>query len=104
MELILQAAAQYFYNTIKNSSIAMSNLIGPVEQMALANHPIKGLYFTFVGTPQSLGITIISYVDKLRITIRMEKGFMDPQKFNSCIETAFEMIFTATVQNAPLSN
>ncbi|KAH7862061.1 hypothetical protein Vadar_034256 [Vaccinium darrowii] len=98
-----EAVAWYICNTITNSSIAMSNLIGPVEQMALANHPIKGLYFTIVGGPQILTITIISYVDKLRITIRMEKGFMDPQKFNCCIENAFEMIFTAAVQNSPPS-
>lgn len=26
--------------------------MGPVEQIALANHPVKGLYFTVVGTPQ----------------------------------------------------
>ncbi|XP_058217783.1 wax ester synthase/diacylglycerol acyltransferase 7-like isoform X2 [Rhododendron vialii] len=94
-----EATAQYFYNTMKNSSISMSNLIGPVEKMALAKHPIKGLYFTVIGSPESLAITIMSYIGELRITIRMEKGFMDPQKFNSCIEKAFDMIFKAAVQN-----
>ncbi|KAH7859372.1 hypothetical protein Vadar_000204 [Vaccinium darrowii] len=54
--------------------------------------------------PESLAITIMSYVGKLRITIRMEKGFVDPQKFNSCIENAFNMISKATVQNDPPSN
>ncbi|XP_058202100.1 wax ester synthase/diacylglycerol acyltransferase 3-like [Rhododendron vialii] len=82
----------------------MSNLIGPVEQMALANHPVKGLYFTLVGGPESLAITIMSYVGKLRITIRMEKGFIDPPKLNSCIENAFDMIFKAAVDNTPPSN
>ncbi|XP_058217780.1 wax ester synthase/diacylglycerol acyltransferase 4-like isoform X1 [Rhododendron vialii] len=99
-----EVAAQYVYNTLNSSSIAMSNLIGPVEQMALANHPVKGLYFTLVGGPESLAITIMSYVGKLRITIRMEKGFIDPPKLNSCIENAFDMIFKATVDNTPPSN
>ncbi|KAG5545283.1 hypothetical protein RHGRI_017670 [Rhododendron griersonianum] len=94
-----EVAARYFYNTMKNSSIAMSNLIGPVEKMALASHPIKGLYFTFIGSPESLAVTIMSYIGELRITIRMEKGFMDPQKFNSCIQKAFDMMFKAAVQN-----
>ncbi|XP_058220213.1 wax ester synthase/diacylglycerol acyltransferase 7-like [Rhododendron vialii] len=94
-----EVAAQYFYNTMKNSSIAMSNLIGPVEKMAFGKHPIKGLYFTFIGSPKNLAITIMSYIGELRITIRMEKGFMDPQKFNSCIQKAFDMIFEAAVQN-----
>ncbi|KAF7116285.1 hypothetical protein RHSIM_RhsimUnG0032900 [Rhododendron simsii] len=48
-----EVAAQYVYNTLNSSSIAMSNLIGPVEQMALANHPVKGLYFTLVGGPEA---------------------------------------------------
>ncbi|KAI8551640.1 hypothetical protein RHMOL_Rhmol06G0201700 [Rhododendron molle] len=99
-----EAVARYIYNTLKNSSIGMSNLIGPVEQMALANHPIKGLYFTLVGGPESLSITMISYAGKLRVTIRMEEGFMDSQRFSSCIENAFDMIFKAAVQNGPPSN
>ncbi|KAG5545292.1 hypothetical protein RHGRI_017679 [Rhododendron griersonianum] len=98
------AVAQYIYNTLKNSSMTMSNLIGPVEQMALANHPIKGFYFTVIGSPESLGITMISYAGKLRVTIRMEKGFMDSQTFRSCIENAFDMVFKDAVQNTPPSN
>lgn len=46
-----QAAARLIHNTIKDSSIGLSNLIGPVEQMALANHPIKGFYFSVAGAP-----------------------------------------------------
>ncbi len=48
----LQAAAGYIYKAISNSSMAISNIRGPVEQMALANHPISGLYFMSVGIPQ----------------------------------------------------
>ncbi|KAE9444901.1 hypothetical protein C3L33_23201, partial [Rhododendron williamsianum] len=80
--------------------MTMSNLIGPVEQMALANHPIKGLYFTVIGGPPSLGITMISYAGKLRVTIRMEKGFMDSQTFSSCIENAFDMVFKDALWSA----
>ncbi|KAI8551641.1 hypothetical protein RHMOL_Rhmol06G0201800 [Rhododendron molle] len=47
-----EAVARYIYNTLKNSSMVMLNLIGPVEQMALANHPIKGFYFTVIGGPK----------------------------------------------------
>jgi hypothetical protein len=34
----------------------MSNLIGHVEPMALANHPVKGLHFIMSGAPE---VTII---------------------------------------------
>jgi len=47
-----QAAARYVHSTLRNSSTTISNIIGPVEQMALANHPVKGLYFMVVGPPE----------------------------------------------------
>lgn len=48
----IQATSKFLHSTMKNSSIAISNMIGPVEEMALANHPIQGLYFTASGVPQ----------------------------------------------------
>jgi len=48
----LQAYAKHIYDTLRNSSVVISNLIGPVEPMALANHPVKGFYFTMSGGPE----------------------------------------------------
>ena len=45
MLLVLQTCGKYIHRTLKNSSMIISNLIGPAEQMSLANHPIKGFYF-----------------------------------------------------------
>ncbi|KAL9342886.1 hypothetical protein Peur_063317 [Populus x canadensis] len=87
-----EATAKYIKQTLFNSSMTISNIIGPVDKMALANHPIKGLYFMVVGVPQSLTITMVSYAGKLRVAVGTEKGFMDSQKFKSCMETAFEMV------------
>jgi hypothetical protein len=41
-----------------NSSVVVSNLVGPLEKMALANHPINGLYFTMTGGPE---VFILAY-------------------------------------------
>ncbi|KAK1405310.1 putative O-acyltransferase family protein [Heracleum sosnowskyi] len=48
-----EATAQYIRSTVKNSSMTVSNMIGPLERMSLANHPVKGFYFMVVGVPQS---------------------------------------------------
>jgi hypothetical protein len=40
-----------------NSSVVISNLVGPLEKMALANHPINGLYFSMTGGPEVLIFT-----------------------------------------------
>ncbi|GAU40259.1 hypothetical protein TSUD_60490 [Trifolium subterraneum] len=91
------AVAKIIYNTLGNSSVVISNLVGPVENMALANHPINGLYFTMTGGPENVDITIMSYVKILRITMRTLKGFIDEQKFKFCMEKAIEVIFKAAM-------
>ncbi|TYJ40323.1 hypothetical protein E1A91_A04G132400v1 [Gossypium mustelinum] len=91
-----ETTAKYIHSTLKNSSMTISNVIGPVERMALANHPIKSLYFMVVGVPQSLTITMVSYMGKLRIAVGTEKDYIDLPKFKSSIKNAFEMILKAT--------
>ncbi|XP_052206302.1 wax ester synthase/diacylglycerol acyltransferase 4-like isoform X2 [Diospyros lotus] len=95
-----EAVAQHIHNTLKNSSMTISNMIGPVEQLALSNHPCAGIYFMVVGVPQSLTITMVSYMGNLRVAVGTEKGYVDSQKFQSSIQKAFEMMFKAAVKSA----
>ncbi|XP_061362880.1 wax ester synthase/diacylglycerol acyltransferase 4-like [Gastrolobium bilobum] len=99
-----EAVGKTLYNTLGNSSIVISNILGPVEQMALANHPIKGLYFTMTGGPQNVNITIMSYERVLRITLRTLKGFIDEQKFKGFVEKAFEDIFKEAMEISEIPN
>ncbi|WOG91759.1 hypothetical protein DCAR_0311010 [Daucus carota subsp. sativus] len=92
-----ETAAKYIHNTLRNSSITITNLIGPVEKMSVDDLPIKGLYFFVTGSPQSSQVTVISYAGKLRIGIGVEKDFIDPHKFKSCIADAFNLISQAAV-------
>ncbi|CAA2998109.1 O-acyltransferase WSD1-like [Olea europaea subsp. europaea] len=96
-----EATARCIRNTLKNSSMGISNMIGPVEQMAIANQPVKGLYFAVVGAPQNLSVTVMSYVGKLRICMGVEKGFIDPDTFKSCLEYALEAISKAAIESPP---
>lgn len=57
---MFQSAAEVIYNTMNKSSFGMSNMIGPLEQVTLANHPVKGIYFMVCGTPK-VSITKGSY-------------------------------------------
>ncbi|KAK2972608.1 hypothetical protein RJ640_029227 [Escallonia rubra] len=94
-----EATAQYIHSTLKNSSMTISNMIGPVEQMALAGHPIRGLYFMVAGVPQSLTVTMMSYMKKLTVAVGTEKGHIDPQRFKSCVENAFDMVLKAAAKS-----
>ncbi|GMJ03344.1 hypothetical protein like AT3G49190 [Hibiscus trionum] len=91
-----EATAKYIHNTLKNTTMGISNMIGPVERMALANHPVKSLYFMVVGPPQSLVTTMVSYMGKLRVAIGTQKDHIDHHMLKSSIEEAFRMILEAT--------
>uniref|UniRef100_A0A803L773 Diacylglycerol O-acyltransferase n=1 Tax=Chenopodium quinoa TaxID=63459 RepID=A0A803L773_CHEQI len=93
-----EAVAELVHSTLNKSSMAITNMIGPVEQVTLADHQIKGMYFMVVGSPQSLVITIMSYAQTLRIGIGAEKGFIDSQRLNSCIKNAFNLVSEAATK------
>lgn len=99
-----EGTAKYIHSTLKNSSMTISNILGPVDKLALANHPAKGIYFMVVGVPQNLTITMVSYMRKLRVAVGTEKGHIDPQKYNSCIQEAFDIMFKAAVGSPPSTN
>ncbi|XP_050248315.1 wax ester synthase/diacylglycerol acyltransferase 4-like [Quercus robur] len=90
-----EAASKYIHRASNYSSMSISNMIGPVEQMALVKHPVKGLYFMTLKVPQSLTITMVSYMGNLRVAVGSEKGFIDPHKFKLCVINAFEMTLQA---------
>lgn len=94
-----EATAEYIHSTLKNSSMTVSNMIGPLEKMTLANQPVKGLYFMVVNVPQSLTVTIMSYMDQLRVAVGTEKGLIDSVKFRACTQKAFNMMFNAAVKS-----
>ncbi|XP_027351373.1 O-acyltransferase WSD1-like [Abrus precatorius] len=87
-----EATAEHIHRTLRNSSLVMSNMIGPLEQMAFGNHPIRSFFFTLSSLPQSLLITIMSYMGTLRVTIATEKGFIDEQKLVGYLNHAFEIL------------
>ncbi|KAL2330001.1 hypothetical protein Fmac_017582 [Flemingia macrophylla] len=94
-----EAVAKHLRGTVTKSSAVISSLVGPMQQMSLANHPVKGLYFTLAGGPESLAISIMSYLGVLRVTLKTEKDYIDEQKLKSCMQSAFEMILKAATEN-----
>ncbi|XP_043689066.1 wax ester synthase/diacylglycerol acyltransferase 4-like [Telopea speciosissima] len=94
-----ETTAQYVHSTLTNSSMTISNMIGPMEQMSLADHPARGLYFMVVGIPQSLTITMVSYMGKLKVAVGVEKDFINEKLYISCLEKAFTRIFEAAVSS-----
>ncbi|CAN0896815.1 Wax ester synthase/diacylglycerol acyltransferase 4 [Linum grandiflorum] len=92
-----EAASRYVYLAVKNTSMAISNMIGPTEKMTLADHHVKGMYFLVAGNPQNLTVTMVSYMGQMRVIVGAEKDFIDPNKLKSCIQTAFDLLLKSTI-------
>ncbi|CAL9152087.1 unnamed protein product [Musa hybrid cultivar] len=90
-----ETAARYIHSTLRNTSMTISNLSGPMEQMIIAGHPIGSFYFMTVGGPQSLTVSVVSYMGKLKVAMGTEKGFIDAGLLVSCMEQSFRRISEA---------
>jgi hypothetical protein len=58
---VLQAAGKYVHGILWNSSMTISNMIGPAEQVTMVNHPLNGFYFMTPGLAQ-VRIYIIIFI------------------------------------------
>ncbi|XP_074366144.1 wax ester synthase/diacylglycerol acyltransferase 6-like [Apium graveolens] len=94
-----ETPARYIYKTMSNSSMGISSLIGPADQMSLCEHPISGIYFSVAGVPQSLRVSVLSYMSKVRISFAVDKNFIDLEKLKTCVQNAFESISKAALHS-----
>ncbi|KAI3922588.1 hypothetical protein MKX01_006277 [Papaver californicum] len=94
-----EETSKYIRDVIWKTSMAISNLIVPMEKISLENRPVKGIYFMVVNVPQSLMVTMVSYTGKMRIIVGAEKELINHKLFNACLEKAFERIFKAAIDS-----
>ncbi|XP_056166303.1 wax ester synthase/diacylglycerol acyltransferase 4-like isoform X1 [Syzygium oleosum] len=87
-----EVVAKHISRTLRNSSMVISNVMGPLEKLSLGNHPVKGLYYIVAGGPESLDVTIFSYAGNLRVAVRAEQGFIDSELYTRSLLDAFDMI------------
>ena len=52
MICLVQVISRYLYNNIAHTTMAMSNVIGPMEKIAMDGNPIKSFSFFVSGAPQ----------------------------------------------------
>ncbi|XP_058078247.1 wax ester synthase/diacylglycerol acyltransferase 5-like isoform X2 [Magnolia sinica] len=87
-----ETASRYIHSTLKNTTTAISSLVGPIEKAGMADHPVKSFYFTVAGAPQSLSLTMVSYMGKLWLAVAAEREFIDSQLLVYCLEEAYDKV------------
>ncbi|XP_058089049.1 wax ester synthase/diacylglycerol acyltransferase 5-like [Magnolia sinica] len=87
-----EAASRYIHATMKNTTTGISYLVGPMEKMEMGDLPVKSFYFSVVGVPQSLALTMVSYMGNLRVVASAEKRFINSQLLMSCMKEAYDKV------------
>eukprot|EP01018_Ginkgo_biloba_P010241 Gb_13459 [translate_table: standard] len=87
-----KASAKYIYNTLANSTLVISHVIGPSEKMAMEGNPVKSFFFWVSGSPNTLVVTIVSYMGSVRVQVMGAKGYIDADILSKCFTEAFEEI------------
>lgn len=84
-----QASAKCMYKTLANTTLAVTNMPGPGEQISLAGNKVKTLYFSVSGVPQALLVTGTSYMGSLRVQVIAAKGYVDADLLSQCFAHCF---------------
>eukprot|EP01018_Ginkgo_biloba_P010242 Gb_13460 [translate_table: standard] len=87
-----KAFAKYMYNTLANSTLLISHVIGPSEKMAMEGNPVKNFHFWVSGSPSTLMVTIVSYMGSVRVQAMGAKGYIDTDILSTCFTETFEEI------------
>lgn len=87
-----QAIARSLYNTIANTTMGITNMIGPTEEIAIDGKPVKSFYYFTSGAPQALGVCIVSYKGGVILQVHAQKAYVDAKMLCQCFMEAFEEI------------
>ncbi|KAH9312489.1 hypothetical protein KI387_027524, partial [Taxus chinensis] len=91
-----QASAACFYKTLANTTLAITNMVGPMEKAAMNRIPVKSFFFSISGLPQTLLLTIVSYMGNLRIDVIGAKGYVDSETLANHFSECFQEIRDAS--------
>lgn len=94
-----QAISRYLYNNIANTTMGISNMIGPMEKIAMDGNPIKSFSFFVSGAPQSLSVFIVSYMGTVKMEVMAQKAYIDANALCQCFVEAFGEIKKASVDH-----
>ncbi|GMN44405.1 hypothetical protein TIFTF001_013604 [Ficus carica] len=84
---------------ISNTTLAFSNMIGPLEEVSFYGHQIAYLAPSVYGHPHALTIHFQSYVDKMTIVLAVDPNVIsDPQCLFDDFEESLKLIREAVVK------
>ncbi|XP_004231223.2 wax ester synthase/diacylglycerol acyltransferase 11-like [Solanum lycopersicum] len=88
-----KGAAKLTQRVTSQTTLALSNVIGPREQISCAGHPVEFIAPTCSGYPTGIMVHVCSYVNKLTFTIAVDEGIIpDLNQFGDDFIKSFMLI------------
>uniref|UniRef100_M0ZGJ2 O-acyltransferase WSD1 C-terminal domain-containing protein n=2 Tax=Solanum tuberosum TaxID=4113 RepID=M0ZGJ2_SOLTU len=75
-----KGAAKLTQRVTSQTTVALSNVIGPREEISCAGHPLEFVAPTCSGYPTGIMVHVCSYANKLTFTIAVDEGIIPDLK------------------------
>lgn len=91
-------SAALVYRVIFNTTMTLSNVVGPVEEISLYGHPIAFIAPSVYGHPQALTCHFQSYMNKMSIVLAVDPNVIpDPRLLCDDLEESLKIFKDAVV-------
>ncbi|GMY07436.1 wax ester synthase/diacylglycerol acyltransferase 11-like isoform X2 [Fagus crenata] len=95
----VKAAAALTHTVFTNTTVAFSNVIGPLEEISFIGHPIAFLAPSIYGFPHAITIHCQSYVNKMTIILAVDPNVVPhPHQLIDDIEESLQLIKDAALK------
>ncbi|XP_050236438.1 wax ester synthase/diacylglycerol acyltransferase 5-like isoform X2 [Mercurialis annua] len=94
----IQVASAMAHRFISNTTMALSNVVGPIEEISFYGHPIQFLATSVYGHPHALTIHYQSYFNKMTIVVTVDPDVIpNPHKLCDHLEESLNIIKNAVL-------
>uniref|UniRef100_A0A2N9H7R3 O-acyltransferase WSD1 C-terminal domain-containing protein n=1 Tax=Fagus sylvatica TaxID=28930 RepID=A0A2N9H7R3_FAGSY len=94
-----KAAAALTHTVFTNTTVAFSNVVGPLEEISFIGHPIAFLAPSIYGFPHAITIHCQSYVNKMTIILAVDPNVVPhPHQLLDDIEESLQLIKDAALK------
>ncbi|XP_021893046.1 O-acyltransferase WSD1-like [Carica papaya] len=94
----IKVASALSHKIISNTTMCLSNLVGPLEEIGFYGHPMAFLAPSSYGQPHALMINFQSYVNKMSIVLSADEGTVhNPHQLCDDIMDSLKLIKNAAI-------
>ncbi|KNA09248.1 hypothetical protein SOVF_155300 [Spinacia oleracea] len=82
-----KAASWCCHKVLCNTDLLISNIMGPSEEIAIANNPVVSIRVNISGQPQAITLHMVSYAGKADMQVMVAKDIIsDPEFLVNCFQ------------------